>query len=327
LAITVAGVAIVVIPSYDGPSPLIGTRYLTAWQVEPVIVVGLVLTAGLYVWASSRLRRRGDSWSVGRDIAFVLGGLGTIALATSWWPGVYDGTLFWAHMAQHMLLSMLAPIFLALGAPVTLALRTLPAGGRRRLAAGLRSLPAKALINPLVGFALLFGTPFVLYFTGLYAETLRHDTLHQLLHLHFILAGCIFFWPLIGVDPVPGRLVFPMRMLLLFVTLPAHAWLGITIMSDNAVIAGSYYRALARPWGPSLLHDQTIGGGILWAAGDLIGLVVIAAMFVQWTRADAREAVRVDRGLDRAWDKRGGDDDAWTAYNAHLAALARRDSE
>jgi cytochrome c oxidase assembly factor CtaG len=312
---------------YDGPPPLVGSHYLTEWQVEPVVVVGLVVTAGLYLWASARLRRRGDAWSIGRDVAFVFGGLGTIALATLWWPGVYDDTLFWAHMTQHMLLSMLAPIFLALGAPVTLLLRTLPATGRRRLAGGLRSLPAKVLVNPLTGFALLFGTPFVLYFTGLYEASLRHDALHQLLHVHFIVAGSVFFWPLIGVDPVPGRLPHPLRTLLLFVTLPAHAWLGITIMSDNAVIGGDYYSALGRPWGPTLLHDQTIGGGLLWATGDLVGVVVLAALFVQWTRADAREAVRVDRTLDLGRVRGGHDEDEWAAYNAHLAALARRDSD
>jgi putative membrane protein len=310
----------VAINGYDGPPPLVGSHYLTEWQAEPVIVVALVVTAGCYLWASRRLRARGDAWPFGRDIAFVLGGLGTIALVTLWWPGVYDDTLFWAHMAQHMALSMLAPIFLALGAPVTLLLRTLPTGGRRWLSAALRSLPAKILINPLVGFALLFGTPFVLYFTGLYGVSLRNDVVHELVHLHFIVAGCIFFWPLIGIDPVPGRLAHPLRMLLLFVTLPAHAWLGIAIMSDNAVIAGSYYRALARPWGPSLLHDQTIGGGLLWASGDLVGLVVLAALFVQWSRADAREAARVDRTLDRQRE-----DDEWAAYNARLTALAERD--
>lgn len=327
-AATVALVIEVALPSYDGPPPLVGGRYLTSWQFDPVVVVALVLTAGLYLWASGRLRRRGDAWPVGRDVAFIGGGLGTIALAILWWPGVYDDTLFWAHMGQHMLLSMLAPIFLALGAPVTLVLRTLPPGGRRRLSAALRSLPAKILINPLVGFGLLFGTPFVLYFTGLYQASLRNDVLHELLHVHFILAGSVFFWPLVGVDPVPGRLAHPLRMLLLFVTLPAHAWLGITIMSDNSVIAGSYYRALGRPWGPSLLHDQTIGGGLLWATGDLVGVVVLAALFVQWSRADAREASRVDRSLDRGRGGRvGGDDeDAWAAYNAHLAALARRDA-
>src|SRR4051794_26355151 len=305
-----------------------------AWQADPLVIIGLAVAAGLYLWAATRLRRRGDAWSVGRDLAFVGGGLGTIALATLWWPGVYDDTLFWAHMTQHMLLSMLAPIFLALGAPVTLSLRTLPAAGRRRLAGALRSLPAKILINPLTGFALLFGTPFVLYFTGLYDASLRSTVLHELLHVHFIVAGCVFFWPLIGIDPVPGRLPYPMRALLLFVTLPAHAWLGISIMTSSTVLAGDYYRELGRSWGPSLLQDQNIGGGLLWATGDLVGLIVVAALFVQWARADDREAVRTDRSLDRAdriAAQRPGesvpdaDESAWHAYNARLAALARRD--
>ncbi|MDQ1705243.1 MAG: hypothetical protein QOF18_1609 [Frankiaceae bacterium] len=315
---------------YDGPPPLTPSSAWGAWLVSPVMLVVLLVLAGGYLWASNRLRRRGDAWPIGRDVAFVGGGLGLIALATMWWPGVYDDTLFWAHMVQHMALSMVAPIFLALGAPVTLLLRTLPAGPRRRLAAVLRSLPAKLLINPLTGFALLFGTPFVLYFTGLYGASLRDNLLHQLLHVHFVFAGCVFFWPLIGIDPVPGRLAHPLRMLLLFVTLPAHAWLGISIMSAKTVLAGDYYRQLARPWGPSLLHDQAIGGGLLWSTGDLVGLLVLAALFVQWSRADQREAVRTDRQFDRAGrvavQREQSDDSAWAAYNAHLAALAQNES-
>jgi putative copper resistance protein D len=322
---------------YDDLPPLTGSRYFTAWELDLVVVISLLVTAAAYIWASSRLRARGDAWSVGRDIAFLGGGLGTIALAILWWPGVYDDTLFWAHMVQHMLLSMVAPIFLALGAPVTLVLRTLPAGGRRRLSAALRSLPAKVLVNPLTGFALLFGTPFVLYYTGLYEASLRNDTLHQALHVHFIVAGCVFFWPMVGLDPVPGRLAYPMRLILLFVTLPAHAWLGISIMSDNEVIAGSYYRALGRTWGPSLAHDQAIGGGLLWTTGDLVGVIVVAALFVQWVRADRREATRLDRTFDRGerlraarldgdLGVRADDDDAWSAYNARLAALAEREA-
>jgi putative copper resistance protein D len=238
-------------------------------------------------------------------------------------------------MAQHMVLSMVVPIFLALGAPVTLALRTLPARPRRWLRDALHSLPAKILINPLVGFALVFGTPFVLYLTGLYQESLRHDALHNLLHVHFVLAGCIFFWPIVGIDPVPGRLPHPMRLLLLCVSLPAHAWLGVSIMSQRTIIAADYYRALGRPWAPSLGQDQTIGGGLLWAAGDLVGLLVFGALLVQWSRADDREALRVDRHLDRterlARQRAGsaaGDGDgveaALSAYNQHLKALADR---
>ncbi|MBV9096969.1 MAG: cytochrome c oxidase assembly protein [Frankiaceae bacterium] len=308
---------------YDGPPALTWSSLVTAWSFRAVVVAALVVAAGLYLWGVAVLRRRGVAWSRGRTVAFLAGGLGTIGYALLGWMGVYDDTLFWAHMAQHMTLSMVSPIFLALGAPVTLALRTLPRRPRGWLRAFLHSLPAKLLLNPLVGFALVFGVPFVLYMTGLYGESLRHDWLHDLLHVHFVVAGCIFFWPMVGVDPVPGRFPHPFRLLLLFVTLPAHAWLGISIMTSKTVLAGSYYRALGRPWGPSLLQDQSIGGGLLWAAGDLVGLLVVAALFFQWARADEREAVRTDRRIDR--DERLDREDAALArYNAHLAALARR---
>jgi putative membrane protein len=308
--------------AYDGPPPLTFHHAWAAWEPSVTVLTVVALLAVAYVTASTRLRRRGDVWPIGRDVAFVLGGLGSISLALMWWPGAYDDTLFWAHMVQHMVLAMVSPIFLALGAPVTLALRTLPTTPRRGLVRVLKSRVAAIVINPLVGFALLFGTPFVLYYTGLYESTLRHPLLHQWLHVHFVVAGCIFFWPLIGIDPVPGRLAYPFRLILLFVSIPAHAWLGISIMSEKVVIGGDYYRALGRTWGPSLLADQNIGGGLLWVSGDLVGLIVVAALLVQWSRADEREAVRTDRSLDR----RTAEDSAWQAYNARLAALAQRDA-
>jgi putative membrane protein len=316
---------------YDGPPPLTWARIVTAWEPRTVVLVALVAVGGAYLLAARSLRRRGDAWSPARDISFVVGGLGTIAWATLGWMGVYDDTLFWAHMAQHMVLSMVSPIFLALGAPVTLALRTLPARPRRWLRKALHSLPAKILINPLVGAALVFGTPFVLYMTGLYPDSLQNDTLHNLLHVHFVLAGCIFFWPIIGIDPVPGRLPYPMRLLLVCIALPAHAFLGVSIMAQRTIIAGDYYRALARPWGVSLAQDQTTGGALLWAFGDLVGLLVFGALLFQWSRADDREAARVDRHLDRterlARQAAGadGEDAALSAYNQRLKALADRE--
>ncbi len=329
--------------TYHGPPPLTAARVLTAWEFSPWLVAGLLVTAGLYVWGARTLRARGDHWSVWRDISFLVGGVATIAVATMSFLGVYDDTLFWTHMLQHMVLSMVSPIFLALGAPVTLALRTLPPSWRRVLVRVLHARATRLLINPVTGFALLFGTPFALYFTNLYADTLRSPVLHDLLHVHFIVAGCVYFWPLIGVDPVPGRLPYPFRLLVLFVTVPAHAFLGISIMAATSPVAGDYYRALGRTWGPTLLGDQNIGGGLLWAFGDLVTVVVLAALFVQWVRADEREAVRLDRRQDRAErlsaaraagpaapvDEEGrpyDEDDALAAYNARLAALARRDT-
>ncbi len=307
---------------YTGPPQLTASRLLTAWSLEPVLLAGVVLAAALYLAAVHRLAARGDSWSAGRTASFLCGGLGTVVLATMSGLASYDDTLFSAHMVQHMLLTMVAPVFLALGAPVTLALRTAPAAPRQTLLRVLHSRPAAVLASPLVGWVLFVATPFALYFTGLYEATLRHAGLHVLLHVHFVLVGCLFLWPLLGLDPVPGRVSHGLRLVLIFTTLPFHAFLGLAIMGSGSVIAGDYYAALGRPWGASPLSDQHTGGGILWAAGDLVGLLLLGTLLMQWMRAEERVAVREDRRLDRL-ERTAGADSIGAAPDNHRRQEAR----
>ncbi len=269
------------------------------WVLVPL--VGIILAGGVYLLGVRSLTARGDHWQLGRTVAFLLGGLGTIAVATVSGLAAYDLELFGAHMIQHMLLSMVASVFLALGAPVTLALRTLPPRGRGLLLRVLHSGPVKVLTFPLVPWLLFVGSPYALYFSGWYPATLDSPVLHELLHLHFLVVGCLFFWPLVGVDPVPGRVGYPFRMLMLFATLPFHAFLGIAIMSvkDNGdgLIAAAHYLPLRGLQGA--VFQQQVGGGALWASGDLVGLLFLAVTLSQWMRASEREADREDRRLDR----------------------------
>ncbi len=264
------------------------------WQLPTLVLAALAVA---YLVGVHRLRRRGDRWPIGRTIAFVGGGLGSVAVALLSGLAAYDDTLFSAHMVQHMILIMIAPIFLALGAPITLALRTLPVPERRVLLAVLHSRLAAGIAFPLVGFALFTLSSYALYFTGWYEATLRHPLLHELLHVHFLAVGCLFFWPLLGLDPVPGRVAYPFRAMLMFVSLPFHAFLGLTIMQSTKVIAGGYYAAEAP--GVDHLADQGVGGGLIWAAGDLVALLMLGVLVWQWMRASEREAVREDRRLDR----------------------------
>jgi cytochrome c oxidase assembly factor CtaG len=163
----------------------------------------------------------------------------------------------------------------------------------------LHSRLAKVMCFPLIGFTLFVLSPWALYFSGWYDATLRSAVLHDLLHLHFILVGSLFFWPLLGLDPVPGRVIYPFRLIMTFLTLPFHAFLGITIMSANSLIAEDWYTSFGRSWSPSPLRDQYIAGGLLWGSGDIIGLVFFGVLFVQWVKESQREARREDRRLDR----------------------------
>ncbi len=248
-----------VLPLHAGPGdqipPFTPLRLLTGWSFEPVLLGVIAVLAGLYLYGVHKLHARGDKWPRGRTVAFVVLGLGSAVIATQSALGTYDTVLLSVHMAQHMILSMVTPLMMALGAPVTLALRTLPARPRKWLLSVLHSRFAKVLCFPLIGFTLFVASPWALYFSGWYDATLRSPALHDLLHLHFILVGSLFFWPLLGLDPVPGRVIYPFRLLMTFLTLPFHAFLGITIMSASKLIAEDWYTSFGRSWPPSPLHD------------------------------------------------------------------------
>lgn len=278
-------------------------RVITEWGLDPVPLVLTVWAAGLYLVGVRALHRRGDAWPLGRTVMFVGVGMGLFYVATSSGLAAYDTTLLSVHMVQHMVLSMLVPLALALGAPVTLALRTLPPGPRRWLLAVLHSRVAQVLSFPPLTLLLYVISPWALYFSGWYAASLDSAYVHEMMHVHLVAVGALFFWPLVGVDPLPGRVGYPFRMTLAVLTLPFHAFLGVTIMGQETLLGGAHYTALREragySWLPDALDDQHLAGGILWASGDLIGLVLFGVLFVQWVRSSMREAEREDRRLDR----------------------------
>jgi cytochrome c oxidase assembly factor CtaG len=279
--------------------PFSAASVLSEWGVDPFLFVVSVWVTGLYLYGVWVLRRRGDTWPVGRTLSFVVLGMGSFYVITSSGIAAYDTVLLSVHMVQHMVLSMMVPLFLALGAPVTLMLRTLPPRPRGWLLALLHSRPVAVLSFAPLTFLLFVVSPWALYFSGWYDASLRSDFVHEMMHVHLVLVGSLFFWPLVGVDPVPGRVAFPFRLLLIFLTLPFHAFLGVTIMGQEELIAGDWYRSLPMAWLPDPADDQHLAGGILWGSGDLVGLTFFAVLFVQWVRSSMREAQREDRRLDR----------------------------
>jgi len=286
-----------------GPLPAFGfSRLWTEWEMAPMSIIVTVWASGLYLLGVLALRRRGDVWPIGRSIAWALG-MAAFYLATSSGLAAYDTTLLSAHMGQHMILSMVVPLVLALGAPVTLALRTLPGTPRRWLLAVLHSRVARVLAFPPLAFTLYVLSPWALYFTGWYEASLRSVYVHEMMHLHLVAVGALFFSPIVGVDPLPGRVSHPFRLLLTMMTLPFHAFLGVTIMNRGQLLGGDYYPELHDTamggWLPDPHDDQVLAGGLLWSSGELVGLVVFGVLFAQWVRASMQEAKREDRRLDR----------------------------
>jgi putative copper resistance protein D len=284
------------LPPWDWTSTV-----FTEWGVNPWLFILTVWVAGLYLIGVWTLHQRGDRWPLGRTLSFVVGGMGSFYFVTASGIGAYDTVLLSVHMIQHMVLSMVVPLFCALGAPVTLALRTLPATPRRWLLVVLHSRVAKVLSFPPLAFLLYVVSPWALYFTTWYDASVHNEFIHEMMHVHLVLVGALFFWPLMGVDPVPGRVAYPFRLLLVMLTLPFHAFLGVTVMDQKELIAGDWYPSLHSilPWLPDPHADQHLSGAILWASGDAIGLMFFGTLFVQWVRQSMKEAKQVDRRLDR----------------------------
>jgi putative membrane protein len=286
------------VPYAASTPPFTVSALITETRLDGWIAVLLVVAAAVYLYGVYRLRIRGDRWPAWRTVLFLGPGLGSIAAVTVSGLHAYDTTLVSVHMVQHMVLSMVAPIFLALGAPVTLALRTLRGAPRRRLLAALHSRAARVLAFPLVAYALFVANPFALYFTGLYRLTLENAFAHEVVHAHFILTGCLFFWPLIGLDPLPGRWPYPGRALLMILSVPFHTVLGLTIMQSTTLLGGDWYPSLGLSWADPWT-DQKIAGGILWAGGELVSITMLGVLVMQWFQQSEREARRIDRELDR----------------------------
>ncbi|OZM77041.1 cytochrome c oxidase assembly protein [Pseudonocardia sp. MH-G8] len=307
---------------YDLAGPPTLARLALDWRFDLVFGTAAIVLGVGYLLGVRRLRRRGDAWAPGRTAAWLLG-CATLLVATSSGLGRYGPAMFSVHMGQHMILGMLTPILLVLGAPVTLALRALPAAGRAEppgprewVLAAVHSPLARWLTNPVVALALFVGSYYALYFSGLFPAALPEHWAHKAMNLHFLLVGALFFWPIVGVDPAPRRLPPAARMGLVFASVPFHAFFGVTVMGANTAFGGDFYRSLALPWVPDVLRDQQLGGGLAWAAGEVPLLLVVLALLVQWSRQDERSAKRADRHADVH-----GDADL-DAYNAMLRRLA-----
>jgi cytochrome c oxidase assembly factor CtaG len=281
------------------PPPFSVGEIFSQIRLTSLLALFLLVAAAVYLYGVHRMRQRGDHWPPGRTVAFIVGGLGSLAAVTVTGIEAYDTTLLSVHMVQHMVLSMVGPIFLALGAPVTLALRTLPVDHRKLLLRVLHSRPVAVITFPLVAFGLFIANPFVLYFTGLYRATLEHAWLHEFIHVHFIITGCLFFWPLLGLDPLPNRWPYPARALLMVLSVPFHTVLGLTIMQSRTLLGGDWYPNLHLAWS-NPWNDQVVAGGILWAGGEIVSVTMLGILVLQWIKQSEREAKRIDRALDRA---------------------------
>jgi cytochrome c oxidase assembly factor CtaG len=292
------------------------------WSADPFFLIGCLVALALYGWGVARLLRRGDGWPVGRTVAFTVGVL-SVMLMMCTKLNDYGMVMFSVHMVQHMVISMLSPILLLLGAPITLALRALPVAGRGRkgprelLLMLLHSWYMRIITHPAFTIPLFIASLYALYFTPVFDFLMGSKPGHIAMMVHFLMVGLVFFWPIMGVDPGPHRPGYVMRMLELFAGMPFHAFFGIALMMASTPMIGTYANPPAS-LGIDALSDQTAAGGIAWAFSEIPSVLVLIALLFQWQRSEARQARRKDRAADRDGDKE------LEEYNAYLASLSAR---
>lgn len=239
------------------------------------LALGLVaLALAAYLGAAWRERRRGRRWGGGRTAAFV-GGAALLGAALSPPLAAWAHADLRGHAVQHVLIGMLVPLGLVLGAPITLVLRTLPVRAARRLAAVLKSRPVAVLSHPVTALGLNGGGMAVLYATPLYAAALASPPLHALVQAHVLAAGCLFTWAVLaGPDPAPHAPGMWLRLGVLFLATAAHATLGklmyARLWPDGTGHAAAEVRAAAQ---------------LMYYGGDLAEGLLAVALFSLWYRA------------------------------------------
>ena len=311
------------------PQPPSISRILFGYEPDALMIGLLVIAVALYIKGVMVLTKRGDKWPVGRTISFAVG-ISAVDFATSGGLGLYAHFSFSWHMVAHMTLGMIAPIAIVLGAPITLALRTLPQGRnseergvRGTLLSALHSRYSSIVVNPVGALVIFDGSLFLLYFTSLFSKLMNTHAGHLFMNIHFLLAGFLFFHVIIGIDPNPKRPPFLVRIVTLLVAMSIHAFFSVALMSSSTLVDSGYFAALQIPWVGDLLADQNKGGAIGWAMGEIPILIALIATFIMWTRDDAREARRIDRSAERMAAM--GQPDELAQYNKFLQELADRE--
>ncbi len=309
----------------DLPPELTPMRWLTQWDVDILWALAIMFGAFFYIAGVVRLRRRGDSWPIYRTVLWFVGLL-LLLWVTCGPVNAYGDYLFSVHMLGHMLLTMAIPLCLVAGAPVTLALRTIhkrtdgTRGGREWILWAVHSPFSRIITHPIVAAAIFVASLWVFYFTDLFRWSLYDHLGHEWMTVHFLISGYLFVLSLIGVDPIPYRFPHAGRLITLIAVAAMHAFFGMAIMMNTGLMVAEWYGSMARPWGPTPMEDQYIGGGIAWSIGEIPTLIVAITVAIQWSRSDARAQKRSDRHADRTGDQELAE------YNARLARLAERDS-
>ena len=263
---------------------------LTQWDLSPfplLVLVAVLAAAVWYLRAASRLSARGRPWRTKRTVSFIAG-LVAIDLALQSPVATFSMGYFQSHVIQHLLLMVVGPPLLAMGAPMTLALQTSGRVGKIRLLKVLNSRPFQVLTHPLPVWVLYYLSMFAFFLTFALGFAMEHMWVMDLVNLAFLFASTLFWWPIVGLDPIPHwRMGHGVRLTSLLVGVPIESFLALALLSTSRPAASMY-----------TVGGTHSGAAILWIGAELFTLLALIPVFVQWVRYEERKAARYDAQLD-----------------------------
>ncbi|HWA65954.1 MAG TPA: cytochrome c oxidase assembly protein [Mycobacteriales bacterium] len=270
-------------PSALALPKLTASRLFSMWSLHVWSALAAALLLIGYLIALATARRRGASWQH-RATASWLGGVAVLVFTTQGGPRVYDDALFWVHMVGHLLLVMVVPVLLVAGRPLDLTSAALPTTARERFDRALRGRAVSLVTNPGVGLALYAAVIVGTHLTGFMNQMMLHPWLTGVEQLMYVVAGTLFFLPLIGDAPIRWKLSAPLRMAMLVVAMPVDTFTGVVLGQTNSY-PWPMMAAMHPAWAPSLLTDLHAGGAVMWVGGDAIMAVMFGVAAVGWARA------------------------------------------
>jgi putative copper resistance protein D len=306
------------------PPELTPLSWFTVWDFDPLWATIVLFGSALYLRGVMILHARGDKWPLSRTIPWLMG-MAVLFYVTNGAPNAYQEYLFSVHMVGHMVLSMMVPVLLVPGAPVTLLSRA--QAPRTDGSRGLREWALWAVHTPYAWFIshpLVAGLNFAIslvmfYYTPLFRWATEEHLGHQWMLVHFLITGYLFVQSLIGVDPQPHKPAFPLKLMLLIGTMAFHAFFGLGLMGERSLLLADWFGSMGRTWGDDPMADQAIGGAFAWGVGEIPTIIITLIVVTQWYRSDIKERKRLDRQSDRTGNKDLED------YNAMFAQLDARD--
>jgi putative membrane protein len=266
---------------------------LGQWRVEPLALVPLAATAAVYLAAARRARR----WPAWRSASFT-GGLVLLAAAQASGLHRTGEELLSVHMVEHLLLITVVPALLVLGAPVSLALRSLSGTPRRELARVVRSRAAAALTRPGPALVVFCAVLLATHAPPFYDAALRSPALHALEHALYLWAALLLWSAALASEPLPRAASALGRMLVLLLAMPPMALLGVVVASADHPLYSAYAASAGR-FGTTALADQQAAGHVMWIGGTLALAATLLPAAWHGLQAEERRARLREAYADR----------------------------